>query len=271
MRYFTYMDKSTLDVLDTTLMFATFSNSENVAGSTREPMWGERTYYRPVANEFGYTYSEVLQYTYSLIKCNGYDFTDEEQRIIERWLTSPRLSRWLIVKDTEDDTYETRYFGAFINTEWVVGADGFMGVTFTFQNNAPYPWKTETHTINAYNGNSFSFTCNSDDLESPVYPKIRMICDENANITVTNITDNYRYFNINMLRRLPVVMDCEHNIIKDGTSGGVISYADLGWQDVSSIYWPVIYAGQNTWMISGADVTFEIEYNVPFKRVGGWM
>lgn len=270
MRYFVYMGESTLDILDTPMVFGTFSGLDAVTGSTRDPMWGERTYYRPIANEFGYTYSEVLQYTYSLIKCRG-EFTDEEQRKIERWLTSPRLSRWLEVRDTEDPNYITKYYGAFTQTQWTIGGNGFIGVTFTFQTNAPYPWISEHYDFDATDGGVINFTCNSDELETPLYPKISMSCENRAEITVTNLTDGNNAFTINMLKDLIVIMDCQHNILRDETTRGIISYRDIGWDDVDNIYWPKIYAGSNSWRIAGADVHIEIDYNAPFKRVGGWL
>ena len=269
------MNKTTLNILSSsTLVFGSFGAVDSVPGSTREKMIGERTYYRPIANEFGIIYSDVLTFSYGMLKCNGTDFTDEEQRIIERWLTSPRQSRWLTVRDTEDPSYVTKYFGVFTNTEWSIGANGYILCSFTFQTDSPYPWVHGSHSFNIYASDTtsnISFIVDSDDLDSTIYPVITFSTYFDDTIRVTNKTDGNRSFKINISSAAPIIMDCRHNILKNGTTGTIINYSVLGWDDVSNIYWPQLHAGTNEWSISGGDLTLTIEYDAPFKRVGGWM
>ncbi len=116
MKYFTYMGKSSLNITDQATIIGSISRPDEwTTGSKRKNMVGERTYYRPVANEFGTVYNDILTIKFGLVKCNGL-FTYEEQIAIETWLTSPLLSRWLYVYDTEDPSYCIKYFGKVVST-----------------------------------------------------------------------------------------------------------------------------------------------------------
>ena len=63
--------------------------------------------------------------------------TQEEQSIIERWLTSPKYSSDLNIIDNDGNIVAT-YCEKFISTEWLIYDDRYNGVTFTFENNGPY-------------------------------------------------------------------------------------------------------------------------------------
>ena len=67
-----------------------------------------------------------------------------------------------------------------------------------------------------------------------------------------------------------MIFDCLHCIPKDGTTSGIITYQDLGWDDVGNIYWPRLLPGRNTLRVEG-NVQITIEFDYPYTRVGGWL
>lgn len=269
MNGFKYMNKSTETILNTKLVLASYNSVDSVVGSTRESLKGERTYYRPIANEYGTMYSDNLTIEYSLLKCNDKPFTYEEQRIIERWLTSPELSQWL---EFYDDIETVKYFGKFIETEWVICHGGYSGVNFKFETNAPYPWKEEKHVFNLSGEGTHEivFSCETDELEKPIYPVIKLTTSSTTTITIINNTDNENKAVIKMYDSLPLVIDCRNMIIKDATTSGIVNYKDLGWDVLENIYWFKIFSGNNIWTIDG-EVNIEIIYNSVYKKVGGWL
>ena len=261
-------------------------------------MAGERTYYRPVANEFGTTYSDILTFEYGLTKCNGENITYDEQVIIERWLTSPKLSQWLEVRDTNDLDYCVKYYGKFISTTWVpTPGDGFYGMMFEFENNAPYPWIHEHHNLTyededgefvstANNRGEFKFTCNSDELYEPIYPTVNVefylpnneVIIGMHEVEIQNVTDNNQKLHLRLDAATKLCIDSRHLILGGYVNSDVmslVSYRDVGWDVVDNIYWPKVFPGENVWKIIPQDdevnYLVSVFYDAPHKRVGGWL
>lgn len=72
----------------------------------------------------------------------------------------------------------------------------------------------------------------------------------------------------------PVYIDCENGRIYDivsTVSGGInriLGFEDLGLQDVSHIYWPRLFNGENNWTITG-NCKIKIKYREP-RKVGAY-
>jgi len=267
---FIYKGKSTESVISSSpLMLATFNFSDSMTGSKRENIIGNTTLTRPIPNEYG-TQSSALTFEYALVKKTREPFTDEEQIIVETWLSSPKFSSGLQIIDCEGNEVCT-YCGKFTSTEWKPCCGGWAGVIFTFENNSAYPKRHFEHTCNVTGSLKFDLNCQSDELEEFVYPVVEIFePNETATVTIKNITDNNNTMTLRAFQRLPITLDCEHCIPTDKTTNGVISYSDLGWRDVGNIYWLRLYPGINEIEITG-NVEMTISYDAPYKKVGGWI
>lgn len=98
MKGFVYNGKSTEDILSVPLMLATFDSIESVVGVNKNDNIGNQTITRETPNEYG-TINTLPTFTYGLIKTDKSVFTNEEQRIVEAWLTSSRFSKELYMFD----------------------------------------------------------------------------------------------------------------------------------------------------------------------------
>lgn len=187
---FIYNGKSTESViLSSRLFLATFDTLDSAPGITRESLKGETTVSRPIANDYGVT-NTGLSFTYALIKEQGKPFTDDEQRVVERWLTSPKLDSSLKIID-EDGTVGLTYFGKFISTEWKSCIGGWSGVVFTFEHNDAYPKKHYEFTYNIEETQTLKIECLSDELDEWVYPTINLeVKSDSQRISIKNLTDN---------------------------------------------------------------------------------
>ena len=108
---FIYNGKSTKDILSSSeLILCTFDGIDSVSGHQREDITGETTISRPIANEYGTQY-EPLEIEYGLIKKDHTVITSEEQRTIEKWLTSPKISQELTVIDCQGNPIDGIYHG----------------------------------------------------------------------------------------------------------------------------------------------------------------
>lgn len=265
---FIYQGKSTDTILSSSrLVLAAFSEVEEMIGHERETVGGDPTITRPVANEYGTKY-ENNEYEYALIKMNGEPFTDAEQVAVERWLTSPKKSAPLSLIDCEGNVLSI-YHGKFISTNWTTCAGGYFGVTFVFQNQGAYPTKHFENTYTISGTQSITIDCESDELEEYVYPVLTIVSNNTNQITITNTTDNNNQMTVNPLRGLDITIDCDHCILSDGTTSGVIDFADIGWTE-ANIYWLRLLPGENTLTVTG-NFTLAIAFDAPCKRVGDWL
>ena len=268
---FIYNGQSSDDIIASSpLLLASFDAEDSVVGHERDNIVGEPTISRPIANEYGTQY-QALEIEYGLIKRDLTPFTNEEQRIVERWLTSPKISQKLQFIDCKSDILQGTYCGKFLTTEWYPANGGWAGVQFTFQNNSAYPVMNFLQTYQVRGNETFTVTNPTDELEEYIYPVMTIIePTETANVTVKNMTDNNNSMTINARHELPMIFDCQHCIPKDGTTSGIFTYQDLGWTDIGNIYWLRLLPGDNLINVVGnADITIEFEY--PYKKVGVWV
>lgn len=285
---FTYDGKSTETIIDPSkLILVTFDGIDSVAGVSRDIQKGGTTITRPVANEYGTVANNAI-IEYCLIKNNYEPFTEQEQRTVERWLTSPKFSTDMVVYDTNDEEV-CIYCGLFTNTSWIPHSRGYAGVEFTFECNSAYPYKQYTKEYSITSSETITVNCESDELNEYIYPILTVEeKQETAFIDIKNVTDDNNTMSIRAYDRLKMVFDCQHCIPTDETTSGVVSYSDLGWEDVGNIYWLRLLPGDNEIQVtiyqketdgegnvtktnidSTVDVT--ISYRCPYKLVGGWL
>lgn len=271
MNGFIYNGQSTKNIIGSSeLILATFDSVDSVTGHERDDMSGEPTISRPIANEYGTQY-QSLEFEYGLIKKDRSSFSTEEQHIVERWLTSPKLSQELQIIDCNGDLVDGIYHGKFLSTEWYPSKDGWVGLMFKFQNNTSYPTKHFSEAYQIRGAGQITVKCETDELEEYIYPTITIIePTETANVTITSITDNSNSMTVNARHELPMIFDCQHCIPRDGTTSGIFTYEDLGWTDVGNIYWLRLLPGENRLSVTGnANITIEFDY--PYKKVGVWV
>lgn len=267
---FIYNGFSTKTILPSSeLILVGVDSDGNIQGVNRSAENGEITITRPISNEYG-TLATRLTFTYSLMKKNFHDFTDEEQRIVERWLTSPKFSQDLKVYDCDEEDYAL-YCGRFINTVWQISHDGWAYVTFTFENNSMYQKRHYKYEFEIEESGEITLDVDSDELEEYVYPTLILENpDETKTVKLTFPTDNNNYIEARLFRRLPITVDCQHCILADATTEGVIRFSDIGWTDVGNIYWPRLLPGENVIQVD-SPLKVTVIYDCPHKKVGGWL
>lgn len=267
---FIYNGKSTKNIIPSSeLILGTFNNSDSVTGHQRDNIIGDTTISRPIANEYGTQY-QSLEIEYGIIKKDKTPFTDAEQRTIETWLTSPKFSQKLYFYDCDNKKNEEFYCGKFTKTDWYPCAGGFAGAMFTFTNNSAYPMFSFSKDYTISTTSNFTINCETDELEEYIYPKITITSSTSATFEIINKSDNSNSMKISAQKNLPMVFDCKNCIPKDGTTSGIFTYQDLGWTDVSNIYWLRFLPGTNNLTVNGTG-KLKLEFDYPYKKVGGWL
>lgn len=195
--------------------------------------------------------------------------TSNNIRIINAWLTSPQYPR--LLKFIGDDYFseEIEFFATIteVSTEhaslpyeltYTVTCDSQWGYT---------PLILCKTTSSSTLTREYSIQNNSDCWEDYVYPTIKVSPKSHGIITIKNKTDNDGTMKINALKSDDFYIDCRNLKIYDITNS-IVSFEDLGIEDIDDIYWPRLAYGENIFEFTG-DATFEISYREP-RKVGAF-
>ena len=171
--------------------------------------------------------------------------TSNNIRIINAWLTSPQYPR--LLKFIGDDYFseEIEFFATIteVSTEhaslpyeltYTVTCDSQWGYT---------PLILCKTTSSSTLPREYSIQNNSDCWEDYVYPTIKVSPKSHGIITIKNKTDNGRTMKINALKSDDFYIDCRNLKIYDITKS-IVSFEDLGIEDIDDIYWPRLAYGE---------------------------
>ncbi len=155
-----------------------------------------------------YKYNDVVTPTFTFIKQNFEDFTPEENRRMLSWLTASDKPGLLKVYQDDSNVLSYQLFGNFTETEvYKLGNGRVVGYVATFESSAPYAYSRkfvypevhvtateinnndETNDYLAVSGTqTFNITCDSDEYNKLIYPKVTIVFDE-GNIYFPTTTD----------------------------------------------------------------------------------
>ena len=139
-----------------------------------------------------YKYNEVLSPTFTFLKQNFSDFDEIENRKILSWLTGSDKPGWIEIYKDDSNVLSYKLFGNFTEIEvYKLGNGRAVGYVATFESNAPYAYSRkftypevyatieevskndETNDYLVVSGTeTFAITCNSDEYNKLLYPKV---------------------------------------------------------------------------------------------------
>ena len=270
---FRYNNSDTTRILEDAELIVCFNSAvDTVAGVSRQTEGGDPTISSSVVNEYG-TVADKLVFEFALAKKDMSDFSYDEQRHVERWLTSPKFSMPIqFFGCGHDDTY--KYYGKFTQTEWSVSDDGFYSVACTFEVNGNYAYEEYNRGFSSPSRTADSWSIilydESDELEEWVYPVVTISPNgDNASCSMTFISDDNHQMTINTEINDTLTFDCKRCTVSRG-NGRKVYYSQIGWADIENIYWPRLRPGENQISVTG-NVNLNFKYEAPVKIVGGWL
>lgn len=198
-------------------------------------------------------YRKVLDVDYWITDCANVDVSGNNNTGSYLILLNQSLS----VRRNQYD-----YFGIFTNIEPQLICEEVIGFNMTFQTNSVFAWgplRTETFILGEENS-EFTINVNSSERYREIYPVIKVKNTSYGTpqtITITALTDQSRQLQMRS-RAMITTIDCEKCIIYDETTSGIINFEQLGLDNVSYIYWPRLYNGNNRFKVDGnAEITFQ--------------
>lgn len=262
-KYFEFDGISSDDYNITLLSFEEVDN-ERETGILYDLNVGEITPLRPIPNFYNKKYSKPLQFKITIAKAcdTNQIFTIDEQRKIIRWLTSPIDYRRFRIMDFDDDFYHCgiEYFCICTNYQETVVNNLLVGMTFTFQCNAPYGfYKEEIIPFNVSSSTSITIENYSDERESVYYPSIIITGTATGTIIIHNNRMPKNDMELHICKGQTLYIDTNLCDIND----------DLGkfkYSTDTNLKWIGLLPGKNILTISGA-ATGEIHCRYP-RKVG---
>ena len=217
--------------------------------------------------DFPDEYSKDIDH--NIFSLNGSEyFTSDDISKINAWLTSPQLPILFKFINAEYLKEDIEYFVTVTASETEnIGRP--YSLTFTFTCDSPYGYTPEIKQVFNVKGNKYSqtFFNNTNCRNEYVYPIIYVEPLDNGQLTITNKTDNDKSLVLSNLQiGKSFYMDCNkfkiytENVNGDKTS---VSFDKLGLTP-STIYWPRLCYGDNTFEFSGV-ATLTFIYREPRK------
>jgi hypothetical protein len=155
-----------------------FLNKESTTSNTYD---GSRR------NVHGYHYTDVINVSFTLIKRDYTDITDDERRKIYAWLTGSNKVEELTIYKDDSEVVSYRLIGGFTSIEhYKMGNGRDVGVVVNFEHIAPYaysPVKTITKSVTT--PETFILNCRTDAYETKLYPRLTVKIGESIYLPVT--------------------------------------------------------------------------------------
>lgn len=241
------------------------------SGVAREVIKGAKTKYRALSNSWGTKYNEDLSFNLVVIKDpsakqSEMRFTSSDIKALNAWLTSPQYPQSLKILDSDYYTEDIEYFAVISNV--TTEDEGYIyELIFTVECNAPYGLSKEyTHGITSTSDTTTSYTIynTSDEHENYIYPKIQITPTAQGTITIKSTTDN-NSLSFSATKDTVIYIDSEKRKFTD-SAGTLMTFDNLGIEDVDKIYLPRLLYGKNILKFKG-DAEIVITYREP-RKVG---
>ena len=150
---------------------------------SREAIVSE-SYNGAIKRAHGYRWEDTLMFSVTFIKKNYEDFTEQENRKILKWLTGVPNASFIDVYKDDSEVVEWCALGNWINVSQYKLSNGrVVGYIAEFESLMPWalsPLKTITKAIST--SSSFTISVDTDEPQSPIYPRI--IIEQSAYHTV---------------------------------------------------------------------------------------
>lgn len=253
-----------MDEYGVTLASFDTPDSKRETGISYEINTSDITPYRPVANYYNKRYREPLKFNITFIKmCRDTNyFSMDEQRKIVRIITSPTDYRLLRILDYDDNSYHygieydcicTDYQEVSINNQ-------IVGLTFSFQCNAPYGYYNEVSTsFNTSSSTTITIDNYSDEREALYYPKIELKSSGTGSVVIKNEQTPDNDMQLEMYNGQTLYIDCGACDITDNID--MFKYSTD-----TNLKWLSLLPGDNNITITG-NVSGKITCRYP-RKVG---
>ena len=249
-KYFSYNGINTNTILEQPLMLVSFDRESEYEVFSKELLKTEKSVKNYKSKTYASKFTDDLTFDIVLIKQDFKRFTKEEFRKISSSLLSVDEDMKLEFH-SDDEVINTYFLGQFTSITETV-ADGIAAISCTFENNSQFSYEDKTYSTTCATEKILVYECDSDIKNGFIYPKLTLVANESGTITIQNMSDTVEInsMNITLNKNVKTIIDCDNCIIYDSL-GTIIDYEDLGFTDVTSLYWLRFLSGNNSLKLVG--------------------
>lgn len=228
---------------------------------------------------YGAENTDVITFSFNIVKADGTEFTRSESININRWLTSSPLPQKLQFID--NDPCPLHYYAICSQIKDYVYGGKLIGKELLFETDSPFAFSDKAEKIYKIPESKTFFLYNCADTYNDTYYPVITLLTASDSVVIENITDR-KSVTINTVRLNPdesgnktVKLD-SGKLTVSGQDNRLIPADRLGWNEkyrsyVSSlddyidfIYWPRLLKGLNEIKVTGS-CSLKIEYEYPRK------
>ncbi len=228
---------------------------------------------------YGAENTDVITFTFTIVKINGGEITRPQSMRINRWLMPSSLPRLLRFHDF--DSCPLHYYAVCTQLKDILIGGRLVGKELTFETDSPYAFSDKGEKTYQVKASRIIRLHNSSDTDNGIYYPVITVSTQADTVVIENTTEQKSV----TLHTTAVPTDEAGNKVirlhsgnmtaSDGY-GRLIPAYKLGWDEAyrsyvssadaytDSIYWVRLVRGVNELKITG-DCTFRIEYEYPRK------
>lgn len=130
-------------------------------------------------------YKDVIEDTGQILHCDGSKFSNDEYRMLEKWLNVKAYMPLFLYPETEKPPF---YYNCITtNIMPIRYGVSIYGISFSIRCDSPFLWEdfSSTYTIN--NSNTIIFNNSSDDMDA-LFPIINFSANNTCDLIIRNLT-----------------------------------------------------------------------------------
>lgn len=207
----------------------------------------ELTPNRSIANYYNHKFSDVMQFSVGVCKCQGDPFTEAERREIVGWLTSSKGYQLFHVQDFPGNDYHQNidYFATCVGYKEFTPNGAINGMSFDFECNAPYGFSPEEVTnFDITTTGTVTINNTSDEWNEDYYPILELEGKSTGTVNITNNVYPDTIMELKIKNGQRLLIDNQDGDITDNV--GIFDYSTD-----TNLKWLRLKHGENVITISG--------------------
>lgn len=252
----------------------------SVNGLNREIKKSTTSKVRLKDNIYGSENTDVITFTFNIVRVDGTEISRDESIRINQWLTSSPLPQ--LLKFNDEESCMLHYYAVCTEIKDITVDGCLLGKEIKFETNSPYAFMHDFEkTFKIDTDEKTIYFNNIADTYDGIYYPILTITTQSDNIIIENVTDKKSVtldltdINADSNGNKIVKINCEKLIIQD-KDGKLIPLSTIGWnrdyksyvssigEYITNIYWFRLLKGMNKIKITG-NCTLKIKCEYPRK------
>lgn len=250
-----------------------------INGLNREVKKSTANKIKSKVNVYGSNNTDVITFSFSIVRIDGTEIAREESIRINQWLTSSPLPQLLRFND--NDSYMLHYYAVCTQIKDVIVGGRLIGKDLIFETNSTFAFMKKFEKSFDVTETQIFYLNNTADTYDGIYYPVITVSTSSESVIIENVTDR-KSVTLDMTNITTddsgnkiIKINCQDMTLVD-SNDKLVPISELGWDEnyksyvsstndyMTNIYWFRLLNGMNEIKITG-DCTFKIECEYPRK------